>query len=201
MTATLQIPEKPITLMQAAQLFADAVNPGDQDTFRSYLNGILYRAHRGEIQGRLPTTREPLPTDGILPSDYVEKLVFTASDIRALAKIYDLEIGLSTPATQDTPIPGGSASHDVPAQPAPKTSQPDKAAQETTAERRARWLVMFEAEEKLKPRGALQRLANREGVDRSNMSKAIAKAREERDTQRRAGTWAAQRVQNGKRAN
>lgn len=78
--------------MQAAQLFADAVNPGDQDTFRSYLNGILYRAHRGEIQGRLPTTREPLPTDGILPSDYVEKLVFTASDIRALAKIYDLEI-------------------------------------------------------------------------------------------------------------
>lgn len=111
--------------MQAAQLFADAVNPGDPLAFRSYLNGILYRAHRGEIQGRLPTTREPLPTDGILPSDYVEKLVFTASDIRALAKIYDLEIGLSTPATQDTPIPGGSASHDVPAQPAPKTSQPD----------------------------------------------------------------------------
>ena len=30
---------------------------------------------------------------------------------------------------------------------------------------------------------------------------AIAKAREERDTQRRAGTWAAQLVQNGKRAN
>ncbi len=96
---TIQIPKKPITLAQAAQLFADAVNPGDQDTIRSFLNSILYHAHRGAIQGRLPTTREPLPTDGFLPSDYAEKLVFTASDIHALAKIYDLEIGLSTPAT------------------------------------------------------------------------------------------------------
>ena len=60
---------------------------------------------------------------------------------------------------------------------------------------------MFEKEERREKRGALQRLADREGVDRSNMSKDIAKAREERDTQRRAGTWAAQLVQNGKRAN
>ena len=76
--------------------------------------------------------------------------------------------------------------------------QPEK---EKPAERRARWLAMFEEEEQRARRGALQRLADREGADRSNMRKAIAKAREERDTQRRAGTWAAQLVQNGKRAN
>lgn len=62
---------------------------------------------------------------------------------------------------------------------------------ETPDERRARWLAKFEAEEKREKRGALQRLADSEGVDRSNMSKDIAKARAERDTQRRAGGWAA----------
>ena len=87
--------------------------------------------------------------------------------------------------------------------PAPTPAEPTPVlpAKETPSERRVRWLAMFEEEEQRARRGALQRLADREGVDRSNMSKAIAKAREERDTQRRAGTWAAQLVQNGKRAN
>ena len=70
---------------------------------------------------------------------------------------------------------------------------------ETAHERRARWLVMFEAEEKRGKRGALTRLAKSEGVDRSNMGKDIDKARAERDTQRRAGGWTAQLVQDGKR--
>ena len=70
---------------------------------------------------------------------------------------------------------------------------------ETPAERRARWLAKFEAEEKREKRGALRRLADSEGVDRSNMSKDIAKARAERDTQRRAGGWASQLVQDGRR--
>lgn len=70
---------------------------------------------------------------------------------------------------------------------------------ETAHERRARWLDMFEAEEKREKRGALQRLADSEGVDRSNMGKDIAKAREERDAERRAGGWTAQLVQDGKR--
>ncbi len=90
-----------------------------------------------------------------------------------------------------------------PATPAPAPAEPAPVlpAKETPSERRVRWLAMFEKEERREKRGALQRLADREGVDRSNMSKDIAKAREERDTQRRAGTWAAQLVQNGKRAN
>ena len=70
---------------------------------------------------------------------------------------------------------------------------------ETAQDRRARWLVMFEAEEKRGKRGALTRLAKSEGVDRSNMGKDIDKARAERDTQRRAGGWTAQLVQDGKR--
>ena len=81
----------------------------------------------------------------------------------------------------------------------PQAATPAPVANETPAERRARWLDMFEAEEKLVKRGALQRLAKREGVDRSNMGKDIAKARAERDTQRRAGGWASQLVQDGKR--
>ena len=90
-----------------------------------------------------------------------------------------------------------------PATPAPAPAEPTPVlpAKETPSERRARWLAMFEEEKRRASRGALRRLADREGVDRSNMSKDIAKAREERDTQRRAGTWAAQLVQNGKRAN
>ena len=71
--------------------------------------------------------------------------------------------------------------------------------QETPAERRARWLGMLEAEEKIAKRGALQRLADREGVDRSNMSKAIKKAKDEQDEQSRAGGWVSQLVQDGKR--
>lgn len=86
---------------------------------------------------------------------------------------------------------------DAPAQ--PQAATPAPVAKETPAERRARWLDMFEAEEKREKRGALQRLANSEGVDRSNMGKDIAKARAERDTQRRAGGWASQFVQDGKR--
>ena len=90
-----------------------------------------------------------------------------------------------------------------PATPAPAPAEPAPVlpTKETPSERRVRWLAMFEEEEQRARRGALQRLADREGVDRSNMGKDIAKAREERDTQRRAGTWAAQLVQNGKRAN
>ena len=77
---------------------------------------------------------------------------------------------------------------------------PALAVKETPAERGARWLAMFEEEARRAKRGALQRLAEREGVDRSNMGKDIAKARGERDTQRRAGAWTSQLVQDGKRA-
>ena len=81
----------------------------------------------------------------------------------------------------------------------PQAATPAPVANETPAERRARWLDMFEAEEKLVKLGALQRLATREGVDRSNMGKDIAKARAERADQKRAGVWASQLVQDGKR--
>ena len=85
------------------------------------------------------------------------------------------------------------------AQAVPVAAPPAPVVVETPEQRRARWLAMFEAEEKREKRGALQRLANSEGVDRSNMGKDIAKARAERDTQRQAGMWTAQMVQGGKR--
>lgn len=73
------------------------------------------------------------------------------------------------------------------------------AAEETPRERRARWLAMFENEEEREKWGALQRVADSEGKDRANMSKAIKKAREERDEQKRAVAWTSQLVQVGKR--
>ena len=82
--------------------------------------------------------------------------------------------------------------------PTPDEPAPVLPAKETPAERRARWLSMFEKEEQRASRGALQRLADREGVDRANMSKDLAKARKERDTQRRTGFYS-QLVQDGKR--
>lgn len=88
-----------------------------------------------------------------------------------------------------------------PASPAPEqeTATPAPVPKETPDERRTRWLAMFEAEEKQEKRGALQRLADSEGVDRANMKKDIDKAMTKRDTQRRAGGWTSQLVQDGKR--
>lgn len=75
----------------------------------------------------------------------------------------------------------------------------DEAPAETPERRRARLLAELEAESAMSERGALQRLAARYGVDRSNMGKAIKKARAEREANRRAGQFGAQLVRAGKR--
>ena len=70
---------------------------------------------------------------------------------------------------------------------------------ESVEQRRARYLVIFEIEEKREKRGALQRVADSVGVDRANLQKDITKARTARGELRRAGTWTQQLVQGGKR--
>ena len=70
---------------------------------------------------------------------------------------------------------------------------------ETAEQRRFRYLVMFEKEQGQGMRGALQRVADREGVDRSNMMKDINKARAILAEQKRAGLFASQMVQDCKR--
>ncbi len=101
--------------------------------------------------------------------------------------------------TQPTPTPVERPLNEAPTPAtAPVEPLPALPAKETPAERRARWLAMFDEEKKREKRGALQRLADREGVDRSNMGKDIAKARLARDTQRRSGSWTSQLVQDGK---
>lgn len=113
---------------------------------------------------------------------------------------YDFDPIGKTGTPQIEPMPVERPLNEAPTpveQPQNEAAAPVEA---TPAERRARWLSMFEEEEKHAKRGALQRLADREGVDRSNMGKAIAKARKERDAQRRVGSWDAQLVQDGKRA-
>lgn len=84
-------------------------------------------------------------------------------------------------------------------QPAPAQSTVTTAPVETIAQRRARYLELFEAEEKRGKHGALARLAKREGVDRSNMGKDIEKARTARAELKRAGAFNSQLVQAGKR--
>ena len=70
---------------------------------------------------------------------------------------------------------------------------------ETVEQRRFRYLAMFETEQGQGMRGALQRLADREGVDRSNMKKDINNARAIRTEQKRAGLFVSHTVQDGKR--
>jgi hypothetical protein len=127
--------------------------------------------------------------------DWMRAAVEAGRRVHPWAYEYAKHCGL-WPSTEPTPV-----GHPLNEAATPAESVPVQPEKEKPAERRARWLAMFEEEEQRARRGALQRLADREGADRSNMRKAIAKAREERDTQRRAGTWAAQLVQNGKRAN
>ena len=87
----------------------------------------------------------------------------------------------------------------IEAAPAPDTATPGLLVTETVEQRRARYLAIYEEEEKRNKRGAYQRAAERLGVDRSNMQKDIDKARATRDTQKKAGTWTSQLVQDGKR--
>jgi hypothetical protein len=74
---------------------------------------------------------------------------------------------------------------------------------ETVEQRRTRYLALLEDEEKHGKRGALTRVAVHEGVDRSNMSKDIKKARTARTSNTRAGTMFGPLVQvrDGKRGN
>lgn len=84
--------------------------------------------------------------------------------------------------------------------PAPQASTETTAPMvETPKERRARLLEQLEILEKRQKRGALQRLADMENIDRSNLGKQIRTARKERDEQARAGNWATQFVSAGKR--
>jgi hypothetical protein len=70
---------------------------------------------------------------------------------------------------------------------------------ESIKQRRARYLELFEAEEKSSKRGALARLATRLSVDRSNLAKDIKVARTVRTEQKRSGAWTSQLVTDGKR--
>jgi hypothetical protein len=82
----------------------------------------------------------------------------------------------------------------------PSNRGSNKPAAETTAQRRIRWLNLFDEEKKRGERGALQRVADRERVDRSNMKKDIDKARAFLEEQRRGGLLVGQMVQAGKRS-
>ena len=150
--------------------------------------------------GALPAVRQRIPW--FIENEVIEPHV-TAQDFAAW---------LASEGVEPSPLVREWFAHEGVASPAPAPTQTAAAPapvaesasdapvpQETPAERRARWLAMFEAEEKLEKRGALQRLADSEEVDRSNMGKAIKKARGERSEQKRAGAWTAQLVQDGKR--
>ena len=80
-----------------------------------------------------------------------------------------------------------------------RAATPAPVVAETVEQRCTRYLALFEVEQKREARGALQRVADSEGVDRSNMQKDITKARQNRDTQKREGIWASQLVKDGKR--
>lgn len=81
----IQIPEKPITLVQAAHLLAEAVTPGNPDAVRWSLNELLAAAHSGALQGRNPLTLAPVDVAGISATDYANWMVLSGDDLRQLA--------------------------------------------------------------------------------------------------------------------
>lgn len=86
-------------------------------------------------------------------------------------------------------------------EPAPATKA---TANETVEERRARYLAWHTEEHRINPRGALQRVFEREAkqnpkADRANIGKDIDKARGTAKTQKQANAWTSQLVTDGKR--
>lgn len=136
------------------------------------------------------------PHDGRIKAGHKVECWLEEADIPAGAFLFrNDDLAKLVPATQAAPAMPVS---EPPLVPTENSASKAQLVKETPAERRARWLCMVEEEEKHGKRGALQRVADREGVDRSNMGKDIAKAREARDTQRRSGAWTSQLVQDGK---
>ena len=120
MTATVQIPGKPITLIEAAQLLAGTVSKDDPDAVTGSLNFILEKAHSGKVRGRHPLTLVPFDTAGILPADYVNLLVLTPNDLRQLATECDLQVEAddvlkSAHSTQATFAPAQNTEASAPA--------------------------------------------------------------------------------------
>jgi hypothetical protein len=77
---------------------------------------------------------------------------------------------------------------------------------ETVEQRRARYLAWLTEEQRISPRGALQRVYEREAkqnpkADRANIGKDIRQARGSAKTQKQAGAMYGQLVKDGKRQN
>ena len=87
------------------------------------------------------------------------------------------------------------------------TQAPDAAVPapvETVEQRRARYLAWHNEEFRINPRGALQRVYEREAkqnpkADRSNIGKDVERARGTAETPKLATAWTSQLVQDGKR--
>lgn len=99
-----------------------------------------------------------------------------------------------------------TASIAEPQQTAPEQDAAKPAPVETVGQRRARYLAWFTEEERINPRGALQRVTEREALqnpkaDRSNIGKDIKQAQGAAKTQKQAGAMFGQLVRDGKRQN
>lgn len=97
--------------------------------------------------------------------------------------------------------PKPAATHESPA---PAHSPATPAPVETVEQRRTRYLAWHSEEHRISPRGALQRVYEREAkqnpkADRANIGKDIKKARVTEKTQKLAKGWTAQLVTDGKR--
>lgn len=149
----------------------------------------------------LPAGEALMARAASLPAPWMEAMALGLDKAAAhtdahLLRVIDEWANKEAPARQIPALEGMEPLTAVP-RAAPTSAAP--VAVEKPKERRARWLSMFEAEQGRKKRGALQRLADSVGVDRSKMGSDIAKARAEREQQKQAG-WTSQLMKDGKRA-
>lgn len=183
----LEIPEHihALPISELAGLLAQAMHPAPDDD-----EDELMRQSLAQLQWD-DDIKQAVKSGLLQPRNPITAMPVTMATPGSVVSVQDVQQYLETMGSTIRVTRGAEQ---------PQAAAPAPVVAETPQERRARWLAMFEEEEARAPRGALQRLADREGVDRSNMSKDIDKARAARDEKRRAGGWASQLVQDGKRA-
>ena len=152
------------------------------------------------VQAMLAKLREKLDPDSEVTPEQLEKAKKLEANYR---------MGFIKPVTPEQLKTNWQETRRICTKLAPYLPEPDCAAllallppveddapvvEETVEQRQARHLDLYETEAKRKKVGALKRLADREGIDRSKLGKDIKKAKLARDGQKPAAGWTSQLV-------
>lgn len=180
------VPVVPKVTIAPEEIPADARQPLKQ----LMTSRLIYEAHIKSPGNTFPKERmlKALPSDG---SEHCLSVMFSREELHRWIQAMGRKSAYSfAPVVETYTAPEQTIATLAPVEPVEK--------------RRARYLAWFTEEERINPRGALQRVVDREAkqnskADRSNIGKDITKARGTAKTQKQAGAIFGQLVRDGKR--